>query len=115
VSVSLTIDDTSKLKEITEELSKISAVTVEKNRAMVCIVGDGLKSTPGIAAKVFGAVCDINVILISQGASKLNLTFVIDEAQVGEAVNRLHEALFFDESVTTDQKQVLATEAKFCM
>jgi aspartate kinase len=114
VSVSLTIDDTSRLKEITEELSKISAVTVEKNRAMICIVGDGLKSTPGIAAKVFRAVSDINVILISQGGSKLNLTFVIDEAQVKEAVSRLHASLFCDESVTTDEKRVV-TEAKFCM
>jgi aspartate kinase len=67
---------------------------VEPARAIVCIVGEGLRTTPGIAARVFATVSDINVALISQGASRVNLTFVVDEAQVEDVVRRLHEALF---------------------
>src|SRR5256885_6855678 len=51
--------------------------SVEPHRAIVCVVGEGLRTTPGIAARVFATVRDINVSLISQGASRVNLTFVI--------------------------------------
>jgi aspartate kinase len=59
-------------------------------------VGENLRDTPGVAAQIFAAVSDINVRMISQGASEINLTFVIDEADVPEAVRRLH-AKFFSE------------------
>jgi len=114
VSVSVSLDDTSRLDVIVEELKRISAVTVENKRAMVCIVGEGLKTTPGIAAKVFSSINDINVSLISQGASKLNLTFVIDESQIAEAVARLHAALFEGDDVV-NQKEVLETKADVLM
>lgn len=114
VCVSVSLDDTSRLDLIVEELKRISEVTVENKRAMVCIVGDGVKTTAGIASKVFNAVNDINVSLISQGASKLNLTFVIDQEQVTEAVKRLHEALFSESELTSNQEEV-KTEAKFFM
>jgi aspartate kinase len=115
VSVSVSLDDTSRLDLIVEELKRISTVTVENKRAMVCVVGEGLKTTPGIAAKVFSSINDINVSLISQGASKLNLTFVINETQVAEAVTRLHSALFENEEITTHPKEVLETETEVFM
>lgn len=115
VSVSVSLDDTSSLNLIVEELRRISTVTVEDKLAMVCVVGEGLKTTPGIAAKVFNAVHDINVSLISQGASKLNLTFVIEQEQVKEAVQLLHETLFEDEDVAATQKGVLETETEVLM
>ncbi len=114
VSVSVSLDDTSRLDAIVEELKRISAVTVENKRAMVCIVGEGLKTTPGIAARVFSAVSGINVSLISQGASKLNLTFVIDQEQAAEAVTRLHTALFESDEIV-NQKEVLETKAEVLM
>ena len=57
------------------------------------MVGEGLRTTPGIAARVFETIRDINVSLISQGASRVNLTFVVDEGQASETVTRLHAAL----------------------
>ena len=48
----------------------------------------------GIAARVFNTIRDINVLLISQGASSINLTFVVEEQHADEAVRRLHEAFF---------------------
>lgn len=94
VSVSLSLDDASALPGILDELRNLGTVEVEKQRAIICIVGEGLRSTPGIAARVFGTISDINVSLISQGASRINLTFVVDEQRVDEAVGRLHRALF---------------------
>ena len=94
VSVSLSLEDTSALDEILVDLKQVGAVKVESGRAIVCIVGEGLRSTPGIAARVFSTIKDINILLISQGASSINLTFVIDERHAEEAVVRLHEAFF---------------------
>jgi aspartate kinase len=94
VSVSLSFEDTSALQEICEDLREIGAVKVEHDRALICVVGEGLRNTPGIAARVFTAVRDINVMLISQGASSINLTFVVEEAAVERAVRQLHKAFF---------------------
>jgi len=94
VSVSLTVDDAGSLPDMVAELRTLGTVSVESGRAIVCVVGEGLRTTPGIAARVFATVSDINVSLISQGASRVNLTFVVEEARVREAVLRLHEALF---------------------
>ena len=94
VSVSLSLEETDALEEIIADLEKISAVKVETNRAIVCIVGEGLRTTPGIAGRVFSTIKDINVLLVSQGASSVNLTFVVDEQHVEEAVRRLHAAFF---------------------
>jgi aspartate kinase len=58
------------------------------------VVGEGLRGTPGIAARVFSTISDINVTLISQGASSINFTFAIEEERVREAVTRLHEEFF---------------------
>lgn len=94
VSVSLSTEDTTALAEVVSDLEKFSAVRVERGRAIVCIVGEGLRTTPGIAARVFGTIRDINVLLISQGASSINLTFVVEERHADETVRRLHEAFF---------------------
>jgi aspartate kinase len=81
VSVSLSLDETSALPLIVEDLEKLGAVSVEEKRAILCIVGEGLRSTPGIAARIFSTISDINVSLISQGASRINLTFAVEEAR----------------------------------
>jgi aspartate kinase len=94
VSVSLSLDDATRLPEIVKELEQLGTVRVEKGRAIICVVGEGLRGTPGIAAKVFSTISDINVALISQGASSVNFTFAIEEQRMNEAVRRLHAAFF---------------------
>jgi aspartate kinase len=94
VSVSLSLDDVAALSEITADLEKLGTVRIERGRAIICVVGEGLRGTPGIAAQVFNTISDINVTLISQGASSINLTFAIEEDRVAEAVSRLHKAFF---------------------
>lgn len=94
VSVSLSIEDTRRLPAILEELKALGSVRVTGGNAIVCVVGEGIGETPGIAARVFGTLSDINVVLISQGASSINLTFVVGEREVTEAVTRLHTTFF---------------------
>src|SRR2546426_303588 len=93
VSVSLTVDDDARLPAVVAELEALGYVQVQPRRAIICVVGEGLRSTPGIAARVFETIRDINVSLISQGASRVNLTFIVDEELVAEAVVRLHTVL----------------------
>ncbi|MDQ1728068.1 MAG: aspartate kinase [Pyrinomonadaceae bacterium] len=101
VSVSLSLDDTTALAAIVEKLQRLGSVTIEERRAIVCVVGEGLRSTPGIAARIFSTISDINVSLISQGASRINLTFAVEEDRVRETVARLHRE-FFESSESED-------------
>lgn len=94
VSVSLTLEHPDPGPALLADLERLGAVTVERGRAIVCVVGDGLRDAPGIAGVVFDAVRDINVDLISQGASRINLTFVVDAARAPEVVRRVHAAVF---------------------
>ncbi len=107
VSVSLSLDDTTALPAIVKELEQLGSVSIEGKRAILCIVGEGLRSTPGIAARIFSTISDINVSLISQGASRINLTFAVEESRAREAVMRLHkeffEETFAETSVGNDQ------------
>ena len=96
VSVSLTVDSNEAIPAIAAELAELADVKYEGRKAIVCLVGDNLESTPGVAAKVFGAIPDINIHMISQGASEINLTFVIEENDVPEVVRRLHGTFFAD-------------------
>jgi aspartate kinase len=94
VSVSLSIDQTGTLTSLLVELEQLGSVEIESGRAIVCVVGEGLRSAPGVAAQVFNAIGDVNISLISQGASKINLTFIVEQDRVEEVVARLHAALF---------------------
>ena len=105
VSVSLSLDDNRSLPAIVAELEQLGSVRVEKARAIICVVGEGLRGTPGIAARVFSTISDINVNMISQGASSINITFAIDEKRVTEAVQRLHEAFFSEAAATTNTER----------
>jgi aspartate kinase len=94
VSVSLTVDSNEAIPAVAADLEKLAYVKYEGRKAIVCLVGENIRGTPGIAAKVFTAISDINVRMISQGASEINITFVIEEDDVPEAVRRLHETFF---------------------
>jgi aspartate kinase len=94
VSVSLSIDDARTMADLIPELEQLGTVEVEENRTIISVVGEGLRNTPGIAARVFSVISDINVSMISVGASSVNLTFMVDEERAAEAINRLHRVCF---------------------
>ena len=94
VSVSVTVDSNESIAAIATDLGKLADVKYEGRKAIVCLVGENIRSTPGIAAKVFSAIPDVNIHMISQGASEINISFVIDEADVPRVVSRLHNVFF---------------------
>jgi aspartate kinase len=94
ISVSATINDTGRLNEIIEELGKFATVTVAQAKAIICVVGDNLRNSVGIAARVLHAVNGVNVNMISQGASEINISFVVDEDNLDHVVRMLHEEFF---------------------
>jgi len=94
VSVSLTIEDRRHLDLVRRELEDLGEVWIDEGRAIVAVVGIGLKSTPGLAARVFGAVKPTCVEVISQGASAINMTFIVKEEDGPDVVRRLHREFF---------------------
>ncbi len=94
ISVSVTVDDAARLPEIRRDLEKFASVEIVSGRALVCLVGQDLKHTPGLAARIFRAVASINILMISQGASQRNVSFVVEESFVEDAVKRLHKEFF---------------------
>jgi aspartate kinase len=96
VSVSLTVDSNESIPALAADLAKLADVKYEGRKAIVCLVGQNLRETPGIAARVFGELSDIKIRMISQGASEINLTFVIEEDEVPQVVRRLHKTFFSD-------------------
>jgi len=96
VSVSLTVDSNESIPALAADLAKLADVKYEGRKAIVCLVGENLRETPGIAARVFGELSDVKIRMISQGASEINLTFVIEEDEVPQVIRRLHKTFFSD-------------------
>lgn len=96
VSVSLTVDSNESIPALAADLAKLADVKYEGRKAIVCLVGQNLRETPGVVARVFGELSDVKIRMISQGASEINLTFVIEEDDVPQVVRRLHKAFFSD-------------------
>ena len=96
VSISLSVDSGHNLEPIVEDLKQIATVKLDTKKALICLVGEDIRGRSGIAAQVFDAVKHVNVRMISQGASEINMSFMIDEKNVEEAVRSLHKTFFTD-------------------
>jgi aspartate kinase len=94
VSISLTVDDPEAAPAVQEELASLGDVKVLGAMAIVSIVGRGFIRQPGLAARVFQALREVNVVMISFGASDVNLSFVVAEADAERAVRLLHREFF---------------------
>lgn len=102
VQISFTVSATDEvLHAATEELRAAAHVTLSPERAIVCLVGEGMKTTAGLAGRVFSTVgaAGVNVEIISQGASEINVTFVVRDEDCPAAVRALHQH-FFEDSAT---------------
>lgn len=77
-------------------LSEESAITVKPGRSAICLVGEGLKQTQGMAARIFGVLdgAGARVEMVSQGASQINITLVVRDEDCETAVRALHAEFF---------------------
>lgn len=94
VSVALTLDNTESIEKIVAELERLGDVEVEHGHAVICVVGEGLRASAGLASKLFSTIDDVNISLISHGASSVNMTFVVKEEKVSDVIKRLHNSFF---------------------
>jgi len=78
------------------ETGRVEPLRVETGLAIVALVGDNMKSHPGISGKMFGAIGrnGVNIRAIAQGSSERNISAVIAAADVKKAINVLHEDFF---------------------
>jgi aspartate kinase len=112
VSISLTVDSNERLPEICAELSKIGEVKMEGGKALICMVGEDIRGRSGISGRVFSAVRHVNVRMISQGASEINMSFMIEESDVEEAVRSLHAEFFAEPDPTVFDTEARVVAAK---
>lgn len=109
VSVSVTLDGARDVSGLVRDLEKLGDVSVEDKKAIVCLVGEDISGRVGVAAKVFSLMAEgnINLHMISQGASEINISFVLEERDGADAVKRLHRH-FFERSNVARQKRAAA-------
>jgi aspartate kinase len=94
VSVSVTIDDRRHIDAIVSALSEFAEVSVEREMALLCAVGDVLRDAPELGAKVIGVLEEVPLRMISQAASRRNITVVLRQSDLPHAMERLHEEFF---------------------
>jgi aspartate kinase len=94
VSVSVTVDDDARLEKIVEALREFAEVNVENGLAILCAVGDNLRSDPRIAARVVASLGGFPVRMVSQAASRRNVTIVLHDSDVAKGMEELHREFF---------------------
>lgn len=94
VSVSVTVDDRRQLDAVIEALGEFAEVSSEFDCALLCAVGDNLRMEPTIASRVLRCLEDVPLRMVSQAASRRNMTVVLREADLGTAMQRLHSEFF---------------------
>lgn len=94
VAVSITIDNLKHLDNIIAELKQFGSVETDSGQSIICIVGDFIGDRPGYALKVFSAMQDISIRMISYGGSKNNISVLINTADKKRALTALNEGLF---------------------
>jgi aspartate kinase len=108
VSVSMTLDDARNLDRIVADLRLLGEVRVERDQALICLIGENLKFTPGVAARIFSSIEQVNVSMISHGASAINVSFIVNGAAVEQAVRALHQEFFSELDEETFEAPALA-------
>lgn len=103
VSVSVTVDDTRRLEAIVDSLRNFAEVSCEREMAIICAVGENLRSDPALFGRAVTALDRIPLRLVSQAASRRNITFVLKNSDVPHAMTRLHD-VFFDHRDTEAQR-----------
>jgi aspartate kinase len=94
VSVSVTVDDTRRLSDIMSALADVADVTREDQMAILCAVGDGLHDDPEFVGKLLDAIGGVPIRMLSQAASRRNVTLVLRAADLEGALRRLHAQFF---------------------
>ncbi|HEX2692549.1 MAG TPA: lysine-sensitive aspartokinase 3 [Gemmatimonadaceae bacterium] len=94
VSVSVTIDDSSALESLVVDLSRLGDVAVERDRAIVSVVGAAISEDGAAMGRAIGALDGIKIHMMSLSATGINLTIIVDAEELNAAMERLHDVFF---------------------
>ncbi|TRX61343.1 aspartate kinase [Fulvivirga sp. M361] len=94
VAVSLTIDDELHLNEIIEELKTFGMVEVDQNQSIICIVGNMISEKKGVLKKIFDAIPQVPIRMVSYGGSRNNISLLVDTNYKKEALIGLNQGIF---------------------
>lgn len=97
VSISVTVNKVEYDSNLKDRLSLLGEVIVTEDNAIIAAIGEGIKQTAGIASRLFGALKGININMVSVGASEVNLSIVVKEYDLFQAVSLLHDEFFKNE------------------
>lgn len=103
ITFAVSPDDTEKARQLIEQefeleliAKKLEALVIEKNLAIIAIVGENMKQTPGVSGKLFHALGrnGVNVRAIAQGSSEYNISVIISAHDLAKALNAVHDGFF---------------------
>lgn len=94
IAVSLTIDDNTYLQQIIEEIKPFGIVEVDKEQTIICVVGDLIAERKGTGSKIFNALCEIPIRMISFGGSKNNVSVLVETKYKKDSLQLLNDSLF---------------------
>ena len=94
VSISMTLDDDRRLESIVEDLRSFADVKVDRGMAILSAVGDNLTREPHLAVRLIAALDGFPLRMVSQAATRRNLTVVLSDGDLPEAMTRLHQEFF---------------------
>lgn len=93
-NISVTVDSSEKIDRVVEELSAFADVIVDDDKSQVSVIGKNIVRLNGMLKKTFTPLRRCNVYMISQGASFVNISFVVDREELTDVVRELHRHLF---------------------
>lgn len=94
VSVSMTIDNPKQLESIGFELKELGSFSAESDKSIICLVGENFWKDSSYIARVFAALKGLPVRMVSLGSSDINLSLVVPQDKMEEAIKRLHSEFF---------------------
>ena len=93
-NISVTVDAAERIEPVVEQLSEFADVIVDNDKSQVSVIGKNIVRLNGMLKKTFTPLKKCNVYMISQGASFVNISFVVDREELSEVVQDLHDHLF---------------------
>lgn len=97
-NISVTVDASQNIEKVVRELSSFAQVVVDREKSQVSVIGKNIVNLKGVLRKTFSPLSDCKIYMISQGASYVNISFVVDREILSDVVCQIHKYLFEDES-----------------
>lgn len=105
-NISLTMDGNQDIDDVVRELSAFAEVDVDRDKAQISVIGKNIVNLRGLLKQTMSSLKDCNVYMISQGASFVNISFVVDRSSMKEAVREVHKYLFEDKDYESGDQRI---------